>query len=508
MGRISRRNFLDLSAAVAAMTASGCLGNMGEGPAAGEADGGDASIDGAVPDGLAGPAVGVDGEPLGPPGPNSVGIAGFENLADRAAAVQAAVELAGGMPWITPGDTVLIKVAHNSPNAYPAVSSPTSCAELVKLCLDAGASRVYVADLMGIENTLVPGGWSLEDPKGKGFNANTDGTIRAFHESGIWDAVVNAVGAENVGPNGKVHLTSFREHGWWRWESAADINGTPYLQADWVKEQLERAEPWDKKPVTPKYIKRQFDWFREDVPGMYVPNLITDVDHIINLHRVSTHVMSHYSLALKNWVGIMRPDDRMWMHQISYLLNHLATGDDPLRSEPPYNLIFAELHGTTWERERLVFADATEVIASGGPDVSDKDFFPAQLMVAAKDVVAADVVGLSILKQAVLTSKMAGGLGGECSPPPQSAGKLIVGVLAARAVPWTSGIYGNDSKLCDPGFSPWDWVAVQRAREIGIGCPSPNELDVRFASSGPFEVPDATCDFLAQQTSLAPAYAL
>ena len=55
---------------------------------------------------------------------------------------------------------------------------------------------------------------------------------------------------------------------------------------------------------------------------MYVPNLVSDVDHIVNLHRISTHVMSLFTLAIKNWVGIMRPDDRIWMHQLGYLFNH------------------------------------------------------------------------------------------------------------------------------------------------------------------------------------------
>jgi uncharacterized protein (DUF362 family) len=495
MGHVSRRHFLELATTVAA---TGCVGNIGDPlQLEGSPSGQGSQQDPAAPPG--------DGNALpGSGGAFPVGVASYEDPALRMAAIATAVELAGGMPWMKPGDSVLIKVAHNSPNEYPAVASPVACAQLVKMCLDAGAKKVWVADLMGIENTLMPGGWAFEDPFGGGFDADTDGTIRAFRASGLYDAVVNAVGVENVGPGAPVEITSFREHGWYRYESEAAIGGVPFLVSDWVKDQVENAERWDGKPKMQKYMKRMFDIGNEDVPGMYVPNLVHDVDHIINLHRISTHVMSHYTLSLKNWVGIMRPDDRIWMHQIGYLKNHVGTGNDPIRSEPPYNQMLAELHASTWERERLVVADATDVIASGGPDESDKELYPAHLAVAAGDTVSADVVGLSIIRMAVMASQIDGGLGGACSPPPQSAGSLAFGFLANQVIPWKQVMYGNDSKFCDPTFSPWDWVAVQRARELGIGCPLPDDLDLRFAPAGPHQLPASQQDFISHDAMLAP----
>ena len=101
--------------------------------------------------------------------------------------------------------------------------------------------------------------------------------------------------------------------------------------------------------------------------------------------------------------------------------------------------MLAELHVSTAARERLVLADASEVIASGGPDESDKDLFPAQLVVAAGNVVSADVVGLSIIRMAVLASKLAGGLGGECHPVPQSMGKLGLAFLGGQTYPVAPG---------------------------------------------------------------------
>ncbi len=512
MNKVGRRQFLELSAAVTAMVLAGCGGtdgingttSSGSGGAGGSGSGSGTGTGTGTGTG-SGSGSGSGGAGGGPiAGGYPVGIAGYESAALRGAAVRAAIDLVGGIPWLKHGDTVLIKVAHNSQHAYPATSSPVAVAEMVKLLLAAGAGRVYVADLMGIDNTIVPGGWALEDPFGSGFDPNTDGTIRAFKNSGLWQAVEDAVGASEIGPSGRVHITSFREDGWKRYESAADTIGSPRLVSSWVRDQLDHGEHWDGTPVFQPFIPRVFDDSGE-VPGMWVPNLVADVDHIVNLHRISTHVMSLFSLALKSWVGIMRPDDRVWMHQISYLKNDRATGDDPIRNEPPYNEILAELHLSTFRKERLMLADASQIIASGGPDASDKSLYPAQLVVAAGDLISADVVGLSIIRMAVMASQIAGGLGGVCSSVPQSGASLVTAFLGGQIIPWhPASEYGTDPKLCNPYFSHWDWIAVQRAREQMMGCPSPDKLDLRFATDPSFAVPDAQKQWLEHDTKIAP----
>lgn len=64
-------------------------------------------------------------------------------------AIRRAVELIGGMDWLEPGQTVVIKPALNSDGQFPFTASPVSCAELVRMCLERGAAKVYVADEMG-----------------------------------------------------------------------------------------------------------------------------------------------------------------------------------------------------------------------------------------------------------------------------------------------------------------------------------------------------------------------
>ena len=85
-------------------------------------------------------------------------VAGFAVGDDKAAAIREAVELAGGMPWLAPGETVLIKPALNSGGPFPCTASAVACAELVRMCLERGAARVFVADETGLESYAVGGG--------------------------------------------------------------------------------------------------------------------------------------------------------------------------------------------------------------------------------------------------------------------------------------------------------------------------------------------------------------
>jgi hypothetical protein len=73
---------------------------------------------------------------------------------------------------------------------------------------------------------------------------------------------------------------------------------------------LKQAEKWSGDKARRMYIPRHFDLrFKKAKPGLFVPNLLDKVDHIINVFRLSSHVWSQYTMAIKNWVGIMRPDN-------------------------------------------------------------------------------------------------------------------------------------------------------------------------------------------------------
>ncbi len=65
---------------------------------------------------------------------------------DESYAINRAIELAGGLDFLSPGDSVLLKLALNSPNPFPATTSPFVVAELIRLLKERGAEKIYVGD--------------------------------------------------------------------------------------------------------------------------------------------------------------------------------------------------------------------------------------------------------------------------------------------------------------------------------------------------------------------------
>jgi uncharacterized protein (DUF362 family) len=422
-------------------------------------------------------------------------------------AIRRVVELTGGMDWLEPGQTVVIKPSLNSAGKFPFTSSPASCAELVRMCLEKGAAKVYIADEMGFEHTMTK---HWKTGKFEGFDK--DHTIHSFKKTGIYDAVIKV--GDELDASDRIHITTFREEGWRRHEFLDGLdeespNGTT-LHSKWVQRQLKQAEKWSGDKARRMYIPRHFDLrIKKAKPGMFVPNLLDKVDHIINVFRLSSHVWSQYTMAIKNWVGIMRPDDRVWMHQLNYLKNnrHAANGldkDDPIRTEPLYHEQLADLHLAHTEKERLCVADATQVILTGGPDGTDRPFCRANLVLAARDIIAADIVSLAVLRYG--TMKAPDGLGGQYEPQPAGWMEAVSGLVKDLKWPEGKNVFrGTDAKLCDPEFSNWDWVAVQRARELGLGARGPDDLHLVFdEKDSPFAVSAEKRDWITEDALRAP----
>lgn len=63
--------------------------------------------------------------------------------------VREAISLAGGLSFIEPGDTVLVKPNVNSYDPYPGTTNPEVVGEVVRMVKEAGAKRVIVADRSG-----------------------------------------------------------------------------------------------------------------------------------------------------------------------------------------------------------------------------------------------------------------------------------------------------------------------------------------------------------------------
>ena len=65
---------------------------------------------------------------------------------DDSYAIQRALELIGGLDFLHIGDSVLLKLALNSANPFPATTSPVLLSELITLLKDHGAGDIVVAD--------------------------------------------------------------------------------------------------------------------------------------------------------------------------------------------------------------------------------------------------------------------------------------------------------------------------------------------------------------------------
>ena len=445
---------------------------------------------------------------------STVAVAENANQNRIGAAIRRVVELAGGMDWLEAGQTVVVKPALNSAGQFPFTASPGACAELVRMCLERGAAMVFVADEMGFEHTMLKH-WKT----GKYAGYDKDRTVQSFRETGIVDAV-NQVGDE-LDARDRIHITTFREDGWRKHEFTGQGSN---LSREWVRKQLKQAEELSSgRKARRAYIPRLFDGryvpqlvgarSNQAVSGLYVPILLDKADHIINVFRISTHVWSQFTMAIKNWIGIMRPDDRVWMHQLNYLRNnrHIVNGlghDHPIRTEPPYHEQLADLHLAHAEKERLCVADATQIILTGGPDQTNRPFCQTNLVLAASDIIAADVVSLAVLRYGTL--KAPDGLLGQ--PEPQPAGWLEAVRAKYKDLRWPEEEHvfrGTDSKLCDPEFSNWDWVAIQRARELGLGAAGPDDLRLVFPEEGaPFEVSREKRAWITEDALRPPKYSL
>ncbi|MCX5894303.1 MAG: DUF362 domain-containing protein, partial [Proteobacteria bacterium] len=79
------------------------------------------------------------------PATTSVSVSLVKNP-DDAYSVKRAIELAGGLDFLHPGDSVLLKLALNSSNPFPATTSPVVVSELIGLLKKRHAGKIYVGD--------------------------------------------------------------------------------------------------------------------------------------------------------------------------------------------------------------------------------------------------------------------------------------------------------------------------------------------------------------------------
>jgi uncharacterized protein (DUF362 family) len=167
------------------------------------------------------------------------------------------IEAATDFSWLSQGDRILLKLALNKGNPYPATTDPWAISCMVKLLKEKGAGQIYVGDQSGVESVL----WTANDKRGSSRECCESAGLRSvieesgstplFFEEQGYDAYVPAI------PDGPHH--------------------------------------WD-SPI-------------------WVTRMVNEVEHIVYLGRVSSHVLGDATLGLKLSVGFLREDSRKAFHQ-------------------------------------------------------------------------------------------------------------------------------------------------------------------------------------------------
>ena len=91
-------------------------------------------------------------------------------------AVRRVAEAATDFSWLSQGDVVFIKLASNSPNRYPATTSPLAVRAMVGLLRDSAASKVIVGDKPGVQ-------YVYQDEKGQQGSSRDILTRNGLHQA-------------------------------------------------------------------------------------------------------------------------------------------------------------------------------------------------------------------------------------------------------------------------------------------------------------------------------------
>ncbi len=294
-------------------------------------------------------------------GPADVGIARGSSMED---AVKQAVDLAGGLGFIKPDQTVLIKPNVTGAVPSPTTTNPETLYAVIKLVAAQGPKRIIVAD-----RSFSPL-----------FTTDTPKTIDVMKRVGHVDAVNEAI-TDVKAPVVAVGLE----------DCAAELEklGKPANTEMWRKVTHPLATNWPN--------------------GFELAELLFAVDHVINVPVIKTHFQAWFTMSMKAFVGMSHHRSRREFHMSfkgnSNLTDQKSAGSrrrvgpegrklDVEEAEPLVNRV-AELNlGIT---PALNILDGTKSFVFGGPSHGDVE--EPKLIVASRDRIAADATGIAVLKR-------------------------------------------------------------------------------------------------------------
>lgn len=299
-------------------------------------------------------------------GPVDVGVARGSSMED---AVKLAVELSGGLDFIQPNQTILIKPNCTGGAKNPTTTSPEVLYAVIKLVAERGPKRILVSD-----RSFSP--LFIQDPE-KALKSPT--TLHVMKQVGHLDAVNQAI-ADVKAPVVAVGL-----------EDAAqefELLGLPADTPHWRKIQHEKATHWPN--------------------GFELAELLLAVDHVINLPVIKTHFQAWFTMSMKAFVGMSHHRTRREFHSsfngANNLFDQRSSGRRRRRGKDDHDQAVAEVQPLVNRiselnlglKPTLNILDGTQSFVFGGP--SDGDTAEPKLIVASRDRIAADATGVAVLK--------------------------------------------------------------------------------------------------------------
>ncbi|MBW2453326.1 MAG: DUF362 domain-containing protein [Deltaproteobacteria bacterium] len=260
--------------------------------------------------------------PSSPPG--RVGVGRYPD-ATAAEVCRDVVRRVTDLSWLQQGDTVFLKVACNSGGEHPAVTCPAAVEAMVDLLRSRGAGTIYVGDQSGVADVRLTA------------DGRESSTREMMAENGLLSAV------ERAGAT----LHNFDDQGW-----------DGYYQPA-----MGQARSWEQTP--------------------FVPRILDQVDHVVLLPRIGSHVLAGYTCGIKIAVGWLRDDSRLELHQ---------------RGQRFFERI-AEINLAAPLRDklRLVLTLGTHGLLNIGPDFGAAHDFDGTLAIAATDLVDHDTVAAALV---------------------------------------------------------------------------------------------------------------
>ena len=176
--------------------------------------------------------------------------------------------------------------------------------------------------------------------------------IKILHESGVSKIFVGDMSAIFALPTKKNAVKS----GIWEAIHEEDMTFVPFEEYGWVEVDIPDG----------RFVKKAI-----------VSKFIYNVDRVINVPVIKTHSYANYTISLKNFIGATHPQQRPYFIAPDF-----------------WDEVIAELNVAY--TPHLNILDGTKIFIKGGP--TRGTITTPNLIIAAGDRIAADVVGLSVIR--------------------------------------------------------------------------------------------------------------